>query len=663
MTDFKIMMSTICKNEAKTIGRLLASVVPEIDAAVVCDTGSEEGTQDVVNHALRKATDGGNFLGYAWYEIPFENFSQARNHALQEARNYIEFMGWDPTEWYFLLLDADHELQVLQANWKEQLDGKEAYYLQQADGVYIYSNIRLVRADIACEYVGATHEYLSRPGGPTGEVTGLRIHDHGDGGSKADKFERDLRLLRDSLATKPDDARAWFYMAQTLFDMGRPQDAIPAYEKRIARGGWAEEVWYAKYRLAQCYRVTDDAQFVSKMLEAYEARPTRAESLYQLARHYRLKGQSASSVLFAKEARTMQRPDDKLFVERVAYEYGPREELAISGYYCPEHRRTGRECCYELAIERKVPVEVRDVARRNCHFYAQSAKDLFEAEEFKLVSELPDGFHPCNPSVFNEGGVLKANVRGVNYTIRADGSYDVPGGIVRTKNWQMVVGEGGLHEVPSPHHRRKILSSARIKGREDMRPFASSLNGRPGYICAVVDMVNDGIPHQAVYDPHTGRLTVQTYGGGVQKNWLPFTSGNYAVYSTDPLIILRWDHPTQQFVEHLRSVPKVALDHLRGSSQVIPFAGGWLYVVHEVAQFTRRSYLHRFVWLTTDFRLDRVTQPFYLHTERTIEFCCGMAKDPKSEQLVISYGVCDHEAYYAMLNTDRVRQELAKGRV
>ena len=68
----------------------------------------------------------------------------------------------------------------------------------------------------------------------------LVVNDPGDGGSKADKFERDERLLLQGLSdpeTTPDlHIRYLFYLAQTYFHLSQFEDSIKWYKNE-----WKQE--------------------------------------------------------------------------------------------------------------------------------------------------------------------------------------------------------------------------------------------------------------------------------------------------------------------------------------------------------------------------------------------------------------------------------------
>jgi glycosyltransferase involved in cell wall biosynthesis len=100
-----VCLNMIVRNEAKIIPRLLNSLTDRINSFCILDTGSTDGTPDLIKQwAITNQIRGEVFRG------PFNDFSDARNRALAYARQTR--FDWD----YLLLLDADHEFRVSDNN-------------------------------------------------------------------------------------------------------------------------------------------------------------------------------------------------------------------------------------------------------------------------------------------------------------------------------------------------------------------------------------------------------------------------------------------------------------------------------------------------------------------------------------------------------------------
>jgi glycosyltransferase involved in cell wall biosynthesis len=236
----RICLNAIVKNEAARIERMLASVEPHIGCWVICDTGSTDGTQAKIRDFF-----GEHCVPGLLYETTFENFSQARNEALNIARTSPLVPDFD----YVLLCDADMELVAP--------DGigdliAPAYLLEQRSGDLRYWNTRLVRRDAPAEYKGVTHEYLSVEGAEN--LHHAWFIDHADGANRPGKFDRDIALLEEALMRDPDDARSVFYLAQSYKDRGDFAKAAELYERRAEMGGFDEEVFCSWLAASRCMR-------------------------------------------------------------------------------------------------------------------------------------------------------------------------------------------------------------------------------------------------------------------------------------------------------------------------------------------------------------------------------------------------------------------------
>ena len=278
-----VVLVVMARDEEQVIARCIESARPLVDAVVVVDTGSTDGTIDVARSC-----------GAVVHERPWVDFSSNRNEALDLARPHGDWI---------LFLDADMTV----AGSLPDLDpAVDAYDVTIRESV-TYRLPLLTRSDADVRYEGRTHECLVGIGS-RGYADGLTVTHHADGGTRGEKYARDLKLL-DGL----DDPRSVYYRAISLRGLGRWDEAAAAFLARSQMGGWEDERWHAWLCHGDCLRTLGrlhEAQSV--YVSAHCQDPTRPEPLRRLAAMW-------PGTLFAREmtdlaVQAVPRPD-ALFVE------------------------------------------------------------------------------------------------------------------------------------------------------------------------------------------------------------------------------------------------------------------------------------------------------------------------------------------------------------
>lgn len=331
----RLCLNMIVKNESAIIERCLAAAAPHIDAAVVCDTGSTDATVSVIEKFF--AARG---IPCKVPRTTFRNFEQARNEALEAARS--SGLLFD----YLLLCDADMELRVDRSGFKDGLKDPVYMVMQRTAGHGLeYENVRLVRGDLACKYVGVTHEYLDCGSAARSSLSGVWFLDHAAGANRVNKFQRDIALLTEGLKAEPGNARYVFYLANSFYDLGDHAGALGWYEKRESMGGWSEEVFYSAYRAGLCLEgLGRHAEAQSKLLGVFERFPHRAEPLHALALSHQRAGRHRLAHLFAQAGSEIAKPTGALFVDADVYAWRCKDIVSVSLYYMGRKRESAALC-------------------------------------------------------------------------------------------------------------------------------------------------------------------------------------------------------------------------------------------------------------------------------------------------------------------------------
>uniref|UniRef100_A0A6C0EMF3 Glycosyltransferase 2-like domain-containing protein n=1 Tax=viral metagenome TaxID=1070528 RepID=A0A6C0EMF3_9ZZZZ len=508
-----VCLNMIVKNESAVIRRMLASVVDLLDSYCICDTGSTDDTMDVIRAFFEEHRVPGKIV-----QEPFRDFGYNRTFALQRAAEMPSHVSE-----YVLLMDADMVLwrrpDLSVAEVKSRLIRNRVFLVYQGTDTFQYKNVRFVKNRMGITYWGVTHEYVKMPEGedvPYGnyENNELFIRDIGDGGSKADKFERDIRLLKRGLEELPDNDRYTFYLANSYRDhaaalgIGTPdggaahQLAIETYQKRITIGGWVEEVWQSYYSMGKCYCDLDDfPRALHTWLEGYHAYPQRAENLYEIVKHYREKGQNSLAHVFWQMADTVRRTyphRDYLFTQTDVYDYKLDYELSIFGYYCNPDKVNLSRVCMKVIQYRSLEGTIYHNVLSNYKFYAPAVATKYglplhprNAEALAavgrdLLAPFLGEYVPSTPSLCldTKTGDLVVCVRYVNYRINDAGGYEGYAGggqdIIATKNVvARFAGVNGDYDRPWSKrgddlelHCDPTYNDGRYRGLEDVRLFS-----------------------------------------------------------------------------------------------------------------------------------------------------------------------------------------------
>ena len=362
----------IVKNEASVITRAFDSVKDFVDYYVICDTGSTDGTQDVIKQYWDE-----NGLKGELHEGPWVDFGHNRSECFKYAASA-------PVD-YLMTLDADeviapykNERPVLTSKISQLpiLKGDEVYATTVL-GTMHYQRVQFFKRGLDWKWEEPVHEYPWAPDKKTQQhISDLCCYPSSDGARSSDshKFRRDALVFENYLLTNPKSWRSWFYMGQSYADGGMYDRAIEACEVAADNCPWNDERFIAKLRIAR-YKMNSGIPFkdvIGDYMEAYNFMPERVEPLYDLLYNFRIKSELDSAILVGEKA--LQIPIPKvgaLFVDYSLYEYRVKDELALAYYYksrFEEALQLGEDLL--VAIEEgKIPESEVERIRKNVEGY------------------------------------------------------------------------------------------------------------------------------------------------------------------------------------------------------------------------------------------------------------------------------------------------------
>jgi glycosyltransferase involved in cell wall biosynthesis len=674
----KICLTMIVKNESAIIERCLTKTQGFVDCICICDTGSKDNTVEIIENYLKKNNIPGKVYQHTW-----KNFGHNRTLSVQAAQEMLPEIGFSLDKTYLLLLDADMLLEFPKDFDKRQLT-LGGYLLKQKNGVLSYDNMRLILASLPWTCVGPTHEFW-RCTAPHSQqrLDSIWIDDRNDGGCKSDKFERDVRLLTQGLLEEPDNVRYMFYLAQSYMCLGKYDEAIEWYTKRMQKGGFAEEEWYSRFMIGDCYASKNNwDQALHWYLEAFAFRPTRAEPLKRISEYYLKTGRNELSYLFAEKGSKVPYPiQDVLFVSDPVYNYAFDEDLSIAAYYCKNGMEDGRAAVDRLILKKTTPESIREQAYRNLRFYVNP---LSQACFYPIMINLPKicqgssyTYVPTNPCIQKTSDGYLVICRTVNYQQEKcvylrlidpqDSNINTKNFLLRYSKDLKLISQKEILDDPQ----RKRYEGGFVLGLEDCRlAYDPEQPTKLAMICTTCDTNPNFTPQQSYCtlreDEDTIHVTSLTPLKGsnperCEKNWLPFFKNKrlHAVYSHEPFVVYSVDEKTGMCTEEVRYEPSHRFNRFRGSARPIPFDDGYLSLVHEVIfpGGNERIYTHRFVYLDKRFVVTKVSRPFTFQ-HPGVEFSCGMTLDHDEKNLIIGCGIEDKEAYLISVGVETVRSML-----
>jgi tetratricopeptide (TPR) repeat protein len=586
----------------------------------------------------------------------FIDFGTNRTYALNQAIRWTN-KTFPDRKMYLLFLDADMVLKVGPKFDKNLIS--DQYQLLQGNDSFQYYNTRLISTKMKVVVKCPTHEYydIQTPGSTVSKVDKdfLFIEDIGDGGSKSDKYQRDIRLLLKGLESEPKNGRYLFYLANSYYDSGDYLNAIKYYKQLLEVGSWIEEEFYSCLRLGFCYKnIHDEANMVAIWMEGYNRLPERVETLYELIKHYRWKGKHQLCAMLYDTAKHIEFPSNcSLFIHNDIYQYLLLEEFTIFGYY------TGRrDLSNEMfTLMKKKPMNTVYSLFNNYKFYQPVLK---ATQTICLNASIPEfekeiygetyRFIASSPSILKnplgEGYCL--NVRCVNYRINPNGSYPYYKHIT-TLNKKVLL--SNTLNVTSITDLDMHTQDRQYVGVEDIKLY--TINGDIHYTgTGLLESGNLGIltgQWESNTTTHELKYSKQI---DCEKNWVVIPGDRIEmIYKWYPLTVGTIEN--NEFIEKYTTKMPQLFSLARGSTNGFRYNDEIWFVVHFVHQNDNepRHYYHSIVVFDGFMELLKYTRPLKF-TNKEIEYCLGIVVE--DTRVLLSHSVWDRESYLRVYDKEYI---------
>lgn len=663
-----ICLNMIVKNESKIIKRLLESVSKLIDTYCICDTGSTDDTVEIITTFFNEKGIQGKIV-----KEPFVNFEYSRNFAMDAALGLSS---------HLLLVDADMEV-VIKNFPKNYILQADVFTVMQGSYNFQYQNVRIVKNDKRFRYIGVTHEYLSSPDGSVNKSIPkelLFINDYGDGGSKSDKFDRDIRLLSEDLK-KPgneNNVRTLFYLANSYHDSGKFEQAIETYRKRIAAGGWNQEVWYSYYRIGSCYeKLGEMEKAIFSWMNCLSVLDDRIENIYKIINYFRNEGKNKIAMKYVKMIEDTLEKHQKnkidrsyyLFLEEDVYTCKIDYEIIINAYYlgiknvdkqvlnimnnCYEDNLVSSTLSnmkfYKNIISPKLFMKFDDkivvsINNKNYDFTSSSSSIIKDTDPSNLNGYLMN-IRYVNYEIVNNYTTYKYDnyILTVNKFIKLNSSFDV----IESKLIENIKHDG-----------------SRYGGIEDIRIFTDKNEKYPIFIGTGLHKNRDIGVVNGIYNINEDyieprEIKTDFNKNECEKNWVfvNYKDEVHIIYGWSPLQICKLKRNNEgsedilSLVEKKEEMPRI-FNRVRGSTCGVDYKTPsgqneiW-FVCHIVSYESPRHYYHILVVFDENLKLLRYTCP-YKFSDNCIEYCLGLIVN--NDSILMTYSEHDSTTRLSVYN-------------
>ena len=332
-------LSMIVKNESHVILRVLNSVAPIIDYWVIVDTGSTDGSQDIIKNFFKEKNIPGELI-----EIEWKDFSTSRNISLKAVENRVDFGMW---------IDADEELIIEPGFDKEAILSKLSPEEKIIDSISIrtiYGKVDYTRKNIwktksNFYWNGPIHELLSSPTETSGDLAkGLHVIVRPEGsswGNIREKYLGHAKILEEYCSTT-NDPRWVFYTAQSYRDASEYNKSIEWYNKRaLMKDGFYEEIFISKFMVAKLSEAIGKSKNVCTILyqEAHAADPAnlRGEAIKALIQMYHRHQDWENAYVFSlyglRYNKNNPYPHRILFLDKSLHDFEMLDLYSLSCFY------------------------------------------------------------------------------------------------------------------------------------------------------------------------------------------------------------------------------------------------------------------------------------------------------------------------------------------
>ena len=342
MSSVNFCLLMIVRNESSIIYRALDSMKNIIGSYYIHDTGSTDGTQEIIQTFGTLNNIPGSVDNREW-----KNFGANKTDLIQSARSHSDERISKAQ--YYVWLDADEVWLTDRTNplsyltrddsnklfeRLERITTADIFMILTLFGGLEYRRWNLCRNNQVYKWLQPVHEYFVGETRNTTEFIDnvyLLARKEGNSAKNPDRYKRDVEMFQEFLRENPNEPRATFYLAQSCEGLN-DNLANETYKARILLEGYYEERYISCLRLGR--RLKDESERIKYLFQGTLINPNRLECYYELMMFYYNKKDHRKAVgigMMAPENRVVN--SSFLFSEPAIYNYNFDLHFGVSCYY------------------------------------------------------------------------------------------------------------------------------------------------------------------------------------------------------------------------------------------------------------------------------------------------------------------------------------------
>ena len=638
-----ICLNMIVKNEAHIIEKTLENICDNISLTywVISDTGSDDDTKEIIQKFFKKKGIQGEIHNDEW-----QNFGYNRTIALQHALNKSD---------YLFIFDADdyiHGSFILPSLTMDSYDFKFG-------NSFTYKRPLLINNKLKWCYIGVLHEYLSCASKTSSTIIEgeYYVDSRRTGGRHKDPecYKKDAEILEKAYWEELSDknielARRYaFYCAQSYKDIGNTDKALQYYKEHVQHNGWNQEKFCSYLQIGTILTNQKNIQDAhDAYMSGYQICPERSETLYELCKYYREKGNFELANIYYQVGHTIPFDKNSLFCIQDIYEYLFDYEYFVFFYYIKNKELYPPDKIHKIFYKLLNKSYIIENILSNYKFYILHLNQV--GKIISLDIETENGFVSSTPSLVKYLDTYYINIRQTNVLLKHS-TYHVQHKNEVTTNkiikTDLSFNTIEKYDIEPNNHLIEVDNPDKLfYGIQDIR--LHYINDTLHYIGTISSMVNKEKIIQMCYGEYDISNTILTKtilkspnNRTCEKNWVLFNTSNtlYCIYEWYPLTIGIIEENQLLIKKTISTSPLFKL--IRGSScgyTLIDEKEIW-FVCHIVSHEKERHYIHLIVILDSDtFEVKSISWPFKFENT-PVEYCLGLVV--QENDIIMSYSTND----------------------